>query len=187
MSDLTMLRKEIVLGYVVAGFLATVVPDSLWNALFLQGHGFWTTLENVIVGPFIAVISFVCSIGNVPMAAALWSGGISFGGVMSFLFADLIAFPLLLIYQRLYGRRLALRMLAVFWALMSVSGLVTELAFSAAGLVPTSRPTVIANAQFQWDYTTYLNLLFLAGFGLLYWLHKRGPALRAAAQTTLSG
>src|SRR5271163_900619 len=101
MGDQTMLRKEILLGYVVAGFLATAVPASAWNALFLHGHGFWTTLENVVVGPFIAIISFVCSIGNVPMAAALWSGGISFGGVMSFLFADLIAFPLLLIYRHL--------------------------------------------------------------------------------------
>ena len=101
------------------------------------GHGFWTSVENAIVGPFIAIISFVCSIGNVPLAAALWSGGISFGGVIAFIFADLIAFPLLLIYRRYYGTRLMLRMLAVFWALMSTAGLLTELLFRAAGLVPT--------------------------------------------------
>jgi len=79
MSDLTMIRKELVIGYVVAGFLATLVPTSVWNAVFLHGHGFWTSLENVVVGPFIAIISFVCSVGNVPLAAALWHGGISFG------------------------------------------------------------------------------------------------------------
>ena len=90
MADLTMLRRELVIGYVVAGFLAVLVPTHLWNDVFLHGHGFWTSLENVIVGPFIAIISFVCSIGNVPLAAALWHGGISFGGVIAFIFADLI-------------------------------------------------------------------------------------------------
>ena len=136
MSDLTMLRRELVIGYTVAGFLAVLVPTSVWHAVFITGHGFWTSVENAIVGPFIAIISFVCSIGNVPLAAALWSGGISFGGVIAFIFADLIAFPLLLIYRRYYGTRLMLRMLAVFWALMSTPGLVTELLFRAAGLVP---------------------------------------------------
>ena len=155
MADLTMLRRELVIGYTVAGFLAVLVPTSVWQSVFLTGHGFWTRVENVIVGPFIAIISFVCSIGNVPLAAALWKGGISFGGVISFIFADLIAFPLLMIYRRYYGRRLMLRMLAVFWALMSTAGLVTEV-FRAAGLVPTVRPTTIAPAHFSWNYTTYL-------------------------------
>ena len=165
MSDLTMLRRELVIGYTVAGFLAVLVPTSVWQAVFISGHGFWTSLENAIVGPFIAIISFVCSIGNVPLAAALWSGGISFGGVISFIFADLIAFPLLMIYRRYYGTRLMLRMLAVFWALMSTAGLVTEGIFGAAGLIPTVRPTTIAPAHFSWNYTTYLNIVFLALFG----------------------
>jgi hypothetical protein len=108
MGDLTMIRRELVIGYVVAGFVATLVPVHVWNAVFIHGHGFWTSLENVIVGPFIAIISFVCSVGNVPLAAALWKGGISFGGVISFIFADLIALPFLLIYRRFYGGRLAL-------------------------------------------------------------------------------
>jgi uncharacterized protein len=172
MSDLTMLRRELVIGYVVAGFLAVLVPTSVWQAVFITGHGFWTSLENAVVGPFIAIISFVCSIGNVPLAAALWKGGISFGGVIAFIFADLIAFPLLLIYRRYYGTRLMLRMLAVFWALMSTAGLLTELLFRAAGLVPTVRPTTVAPASFAWNYTTYLNLLFLALFGVLYWLSR---------------
>ena len=102
-ADITMLRRELVIGYGVAGFLAVLVPMHVWNDVFVQGHGFWTSVENVIVGPFIAFISFVCSIGNVPMAAALWHGGISFGGVISFIFADLIALPLVLIYRKYYG------------------------------------------------------------------------------------
>ena len=158
MSDLTMLRRELVIGYTIAGFLAVLVPTSVWQAVFISGHGFWTSIENAIVGPFIAIISFVCSIGNVPLAAALWKGGISFGGVIAFIFADLIAFPLLLIYRRYYGTRLMLRMLVVFWALMSTAGLLTELLFRAAGLVPTMRPTTVAPAHFSWNYTTYLNL-----------------------------
>ncbi len=172
MSDLTMLRRELVIGYTVAGFLAVLVPTSVWQAVFITGHGFWTSVENAIVGPFIAVVSFVCSIGNVPLAAALWSGGISFGGVIAFIFADLIAFPLLLIYRRYYGTRLMLRMLAVFWALMSTAGLLTELLFSAAGLVPTMRPTTVAPAHFSWNYTTYLNMVFLVLFGVLYWIYR---------------
>jgi uncharacterized membrane protein YraQ (UPF0718 family)/YHS domain-containing protein len=179
MSDLTMVRRELAIGYTVAGFLAVLVPTSVWQAVFITGHGFWTSVENAIVGPFIAIISFVCSIGNVPLAAALWSGGISFGGVIAFIFADLIAFPLLLIYRRYYGTRLMLRMLAVFWALMSTAGLLTELLFRAAGLVPTMRPTTIAPARFSWNYTTYLNLIFLALFGVLYWLYRNRDRLGA--------
>src|ERR1700728_4300952 len=177
MTDLTMVRRELAIGFVVAGFLTTLVPDHFWNAIFLHGHGLWTSIENVVVGPFVAIISFVCSIGNVPLAAALWKGGISFGGVIAFIFADLIAFPLLLIYRRYYGTRLMLRMLAVFWALMSTAGLLTELLFRAAGLVPTMRPTTIAPAHFSWNYTTYLNLIFLVLFGILYWLYRNRERL----------
>jgi hypothetical protein len=172
MADLTMIRKELVIGYVVAGFLATLVPVHVWNAVFIHGHGFWTTLENVIVGPFIAIISFVCSVGNVPLAAALWKGGISFGGVISFIFADLITLPLLLIYRRYYGGRLTLKMLVLFWTVMSAAGLITEGIFRALGLVPTTRPTQIVADHFSWNYTAYLNIVFLALFGLLYWTYR---------------
>ncbi len=177
MADLTMLRRELVIGYTVAGFLSVAVPTHFWNIVFLHGHGFWTSLENVIVGPFIAIISFVCSIGNVPLAASLWKGGISFGGVISFIFADLITFPLLLIYRRYYGARLTLRMLALFWLVMSAAGLITEGIFRAAGLVPTSRPTQIAPAHFSWDATTFLNIVFLALFALLYWTYRNRERL----------
>ena len=172
MADLTMLRKELLLGYCVAGMLAVNVSNSIWHDLFWTGHGFWTTLQNVAIGPFIGIVSFVCSVGNVPLAAALWRGGISFGGVISFLFADLITFPILLIYRRYYGTRMMLRMLALFWICMSVAGAITEGLFQVVGAAPTKRPVVIAAGHFAWNYTTYLNFIFLALFGLLYWLYR---------------
>ena len=182
MADLTMLRRDLLLGYLVAGFLAVLVPASAWQALFVTGHGFWTSLENAIVGPFIAIISFVCSIGNVPLAAALWHGGISFGGVIAFLFADLITFPLLMIYRKYYGTRLKLRMLVVFWALMSSAALVTELLFHAVGAVPTTRPATVASTGFAWNYTTYLNIVFLALFALLYWMYRNRERFSAGGR-----
>jgi uncharacterized membrane protein YraQ (UPF0718 family)/YHS domain-containing protein len=174
MSDLGMLRREMVVGFTVAGFLAVLVPVHVWNDVFIRGHGFWTTLENVTVGPFVAIISFVCSIGNVPLAAALWKGGISFGGVVSFIFADLITLPLLLVYRKQYGRRMTMRMLAVFWGVMSAAGLITEYLFRALGWVPASRPSVIAGDTLRLNYTSVLDVIALVGFAGLYWLsHNR--------------
>jgi hypothetical protein len=177
MADITMVRRELVIGYVVAGLFAVLVPMNVWNDVFLSGHGFWTSLENVVVGPFIAFISFVCSIGNVPMAAALWHGGISFGGVISFIFADLIALPLVLIYRKYYGTRLTLRLFVWFYALMSAAGLIVEGLFSWTGLIPSTRPGTIAATHFEWNYTTFLNIIFLAVFGVLYWLHHNRKRL----------
>ncbi|HEU0168127.1 MAG TPA: permease [Chloroflexota bacterium] len=172
MADLTMLRRELLIGYGVAGFLAVLVPNSVWAVVFVTGHGTWTSVENALVGPLIAVISFVCSIGNVPLAAALWVGGISFGGVVSFIFADLITFPLLLIYRKYYGARMTVRMVALSWLVMAAAGLITEYLFVAAGLVPSQRPVELAPEGFQWNYTTVLNIVFLAVFGVLYWLSR---------------
>jgi uncharacterized membrane protein YraQ (UPF0718 family)/YHS domain-containing protein len=171
-ADLTMLRRELIIGYVIAGFLAVLVPISAWNAVFLHGHGFWTTLENVIVGPLIAIVAFVCSIGNVPLAAALWNGGIGFGGVIAFIFADLITLPLLLIYRKYYGAKIALRLLLWFWALMSLAGLIVEGLFSVAGLIPQDRSQTMIETRFEWNYTTFLNIAFIAIGGYLYWLYR---------------
>ena len=182
MADLVMLRREMAIGYLVAGFLAVLVPSSVWNAIFFHGHGFLTSVENVIVGPLIAIISFVCSIGNVPLAAALWKGGISFGGVVSFIFADLITFPLLLIYRRFYGWALTLRILAAFWLVMAIAGLATEYLFAGLRLIPAGRPTQVVEPSFQWNYTTYLNLLFLAVFGALVWLSRNRERLGGGAR-----
>ena len=171
-SDLTMLRREMAAGYLIAGFLAILVPEAVWRALFITGHGFGSSVENVALGPLIAVISFVCSVGNVPLAAALWKGGISFGGVISFVFADLITLPLLLIYRKYYGIKITLRLLAAFWAVMSISGLITEYLFKVVGLVPTGRPTNIVPLGFRLDYTSVLNVVALLVFGYLYWLYR---------------
>lgn len=171
-SDLRMLRKELVIGYLVAGFASVLVPTPVWQSLFVTGHGFWSSLENALLGPLLAILAFVCSIGNVPLAAALWVGGISFGGVISFVFADLITLPLLLIYRKYYGRRLTLRLLAVFWAVMSGAGLAVEYLFSLLRLVPTTRPHLVATEGVSWNYTTILNIIALAAFAVLYWLYR---------------
>ena len=181
MADIIMLRRELVIGYVVAGFLAVLVPDSLWNVVFFRGHGFATSLENVVVGPFIAVISFVCSIGNVPLAAALWKGGISFGGVVSFIFADLISMPLILIYRKFYGWALTLRVVALFWLVMALAGLATEYIFGAINLIPTTRPIQVVEPGFQLNYTTYLNIVFLVVFAGIYWLYRNRERLGGGA------
>jgi uncharacterized membrane protein YraQ (UPF0718 family)/YHS domain-containing protein len=178
-SDLTMLRREIVAGFLIAGFLAELVPSPTWNSLFITGHGAWSSIENVLLGPFLAVISFVCSVGNVPLAAALWHGGISFGGVVSFVFADLITIPLLLIYRRYYGTPITLRLLVTFWAVMSVSGFVTEYLFKAADLVPSTHSATIAATGVELNYTTILNIIALAVFGYLYWLYRHRGRLGA--------
>jgi len=171
-SDLTMLRRELFVGFLVAGFLATLVPNHVWQSLFLTGHGIGSSAENVVLGPFLAIISFVCSIGNVPLAAALWKGGISFGGVVSFVFADLISLPLLLIYRRYYGSRLTLRVLAAFWLVMSVAGLATEYLFKAIRIAPSVHPKAIVDTAFHWDYTTILDIIALAAFAGIYWLYR---------------
>ncbi|HEY6538934.1 MAG TPA: permease [Candidatus Dormibacteraeota bacterium] len=153
LADLRMLRKEIIAGFLAAGFLAALVPASAWQALFLTGHGFASSLENALVGPLIAMLSFVCSVGNIPLAAALWKGGISFGGVASFIYADLITLPLLLIYRRYYGLALTLRLLATFWPVMAGAGLATQYLFRFLGAIPTVRPHQIA-AQAWGSYST---------------------------------
>ncbi len=171
-ADATMLRRELLIGYVIAGFLAVLVPSHAWSDVFLHGHGFWTDVENAAVGPLIAVVSWVCSIGNVPLAAALWSGGISFGGVIAFIFADLIAMPLILIYRKLYGGQLTLRLIGLFYVIMVVAGLITQLIFAGLGAVPSRRIFHVAGAHFEWNYTTYLNLVFLVLAGGVWWMAK---------------
>ena len=160
-ADLRMLRKEIVGGFLVAGFLAALVPATAWGDLFLSGHGLASSVENAAIGPLIAMLSFVCSVGNVPLAAALWKGGISFGGVASFLYADLITFPLLLIYRKYYGGRLTLHLVGTFWLVMAAAGLATQYLFGALGAIPHSRPHQIAQHALGWNLTTGLDLIAL--------------------------
>ena len=171
-ADVTMLRRELLIGYTIAGFLAVLVPTHAWNALFIHGHGFWTSFENALVGPLIAVVSWVCSIGNVPLAAALWSGGISFGGVISSIFADLIAMPLILIYRKFYGPKLTIRLVGLFYVLMATAGLVTEGIFRLLNAVPTTRSLQVTSAHFEWNYTTFLNIIFILLAATVWWLAR---------------
>jgi len=156
-GDVTMLRKELAAGFLVGGMLQEFVPTSWWHTLFFQGHGIWTTLENALIGPLIAVVSFVCSIGNVPLAATLWRGGIGFGGVVAFLFADLITLPLLLIYRRYYGTKVALRIFGLFYFAMAIAGIATELIFRAFGVYPQTRNLPTSAMHPTLNYATYLN------------------------------
>jgi uncharacterized membrane protein YraQ (UPF0718 family)/YHS domain-containing protein len=167
LADLSMLRRELVIGFVVAGFLAIGVPTRVWTSVFISGHGIWTSIENAIVGPAVAMVSFVCSIGNVPLAAALWQRGVSFGGVIAFVFADLLSLPLVLIYRKQYGGRLTVRLVAVMWLAMSVAGLLTQALMRATGGIPDHRPRLIAPEHFAWDHTTALNIVAMVGLALI--------------------
>jgi len=173
MGDFLMLRWELIIGFVVAGLAMKVVPFSFWKALFLSGHGFWSTLENVIVGPVLAFISFVCSVGNVPLAAALWNAGISFGGVIAFIFADLISLPLVLIYRKYYGTKMALKLTLIFWLVMSVSGLITEGIFYALKAIPMHMSMSMGDKHFGLNATTILNAVALILAALVYYFYKQ--------------
>jgi len=146
---------DIVLGFLIAGALAAWVPETVWQRLFLAGHPALARIEGPLVGPLVAIISFVCSVGNVPLAAVLWRGGISFGGVVSFIFADLIILPILDIYRRYYGRRVALYILATFYVTMAAAGYVVELVFSGLGIIPANRTVGVITQGPTWNYTSF--------------------------------
>jgi uncharacterized membrane protein YraQ (UPF0718 family)/YHS domain-containing protein len=174
-GDWEMLWKEISAGFLIAGFIA-LLPMSFFNDLFLTDTGGAAQLaENVVVGPIVAVLSFVCSVGNVPLAAVLWAGGISFSGVIAFIYADLIIIPLVLIYGRYYGWRLAAVLVTVMFGAMVVAALVVDGIFDWAGLIPTHRPSIdsIASRGISWNYTTVLNIVFTAVAAWLVWLTLR--------------
>jgi uncharacterized membrane protein YraQ (UPF0718 family) len=154
--------RDIVIGLLIAGGVGAWVPDSFWRHLFLAGHPALSQLWGPLIGPVVSLLSFVCSIGNVPLAAVLWNGGISFGGVVAFLFADLIIVPILVIYRKYYGTAMMLFILAVFYVTMAAAGYLTELVFGGLGLVPGERHARVLEASIQWNYTTVLNIVFLA-------------------------
>jgi len=168
---------EIVGGLLIAGALAAWVPYAFWTSLFLSQDPVWSKVVGPLIGPMVAVISFVCSVGNVPLAAVLWSGGISFGGVVAFLFADLIVLPILNIYRKYYGLRVAMLLFVLFYAAMAGAGYVVELAFGVLGLVPGERRMQILQLGVSWNYTTVLNIVALAVSAVLVWrfLRTGGP------------
>lgn len=154
--------RDVALGLLIAGAIGAWVPESFWQSFFLVDHPFWAKVWGPLVGPVVAVLSFVCSIGNAPLAAVLWNGGISFGGVVSFLFADLLIVPILLIYRRYYTTRMMVFLGLTLYAISVVGGYVVEILFGVLGLVPDERNAQVEMANPTWNYTTWLNLLFLA-------------------------
>jgi YHS domain-containing protein/uncharacterized membrane protein YraQ (UPF0718 family) len=176
-----MLWKEITAGFLIAGFIA-LLPMDFFNGLFLTDTGgVLQQVENVIIGPLVAVLSFVCSVGNVPLAAVLWAGGISFSGVIAFVYADLIILPLVLIYRRYYGWRITAVIVSLMFGAIVVAALAIDGIFSAAGLIPEQRPSIesITERGISWNYTAVLNIVFTlvaaALFGLTVWRRARDP------------
>ncbi len=165
--DWASVLRDIVIGLLIAGAFAAWVPTDWLQAFFLDGHGLAAQVWGPVVGPVVAMLSFVCSVGNVPLAAVLWNGGISFGGVVSFLFADLIIVPIIVIYRKYYGTAAAVRITGLFYLSMVAAGYVVEVLFAVLHLTPTTRNATVVEAQVSWNYTTWLNLVFLALAGLL--------------------
>jgi uncharacterized protein len=153
--------RDLVIGLLAAGAIAAWVPDSFWRTFFIAGHPLAAKVWGPLIGPFVAIISFVCSIGNIPLAVVLWKGGISFGGVIAFIFADLIIAPILNIYRKYYGARMALFLLGTFYAAMAAAGYVVELVFGGLGLIPDPARAKIPDQGVSWDYTSWLNIVFL--------------------------
>jgi len=154
--------RDLIIGLLIAGAIAAWVPESFWQHFFFVNHPGLSVVWGPIVGPFVAIVSFVCSIGNVPLAAVLWNGGISFGGVIAFIFADLLIIPILNIYRKYYGAAMMLTLLGTFYAAMVAAGYLVELLFGAASLIPSQRNATVMNAEISWNYTTWLNIAFVA-------------------------
>ncbi len=178
-GDLTMLRKELFAGFLVAGFLSVHVPASWWSHVFLGGGHWYDILENVLVAPLLAVVSFVCSVGNIPLAAALWVHGVAFGGVIAFIFADLITLPLLLIYRRFYGPGAALRIFLLFWIVMSSAGFIIDVLFREVHVAAPTRHAGVLHGEFGLGWTLALNGVALVVLSLVWILASRGEAIGA--------
>ncbi|MEV0742510.1 permease [Streptomyces sp. NPDC050549] len=171
--------RDLVAGLLIAGAIAAWVPDSFWHTFFLADHPLAAKLVGPLVGPLVAIATFVCSIGNVPLAVVLWKGGISFGGVIAFIYADLLILPILNIYRKYYGARMAGFLLVTFFTAMAVAGYVVEFTFGGLGLVPDQADAKIPDDGITWNYTTWLNIVFLllAASLVVRFLRSGGPAM----------
>jgi uncharacterized membrane protein YraQ (UPF0718 family) len=170
---------DVALGLLLAGAAAAWVPHDIWARVFDSHDPVTAKIVGPLIGPLIAVVTFVCSVGNVPLAAVLWNGGASFGGVIAFIFADLIILPILDIYRRYYGLKVAALLGVIFYAAMVGAGYVIELLFGALHLVPVSRSASVTLDGIGWNYTTWLNLIAIATSALLFWRFMRtgGPEM----------
>ena len=169
--------RDIIIGLLIAGAVAAWVPDSFWGHFFFVHHPLLSKVWGPLIGPIVSLLSFVCSIGNVPLAGVLWNGGISFGGVMSFIFADLIILPILVIYRKYYGTRMMLFVLGTFYVTMVLAGYIVEFLFDGLGLVPTSRHAKVTEMAIHWNYTSILNILAIVVAGILSYRFVRSGAL----------
>jgi uncharacterized membrane protein YraQ (UPF0718 family) len=176
-----MVWKEILLGFTIAGFIAVFVPQSFWNTLFLIGEeggradpSFWIVLENAAVAPVVAFFTFIGSMGNVPLAAMLWSREASFGGVMSFLGADLVAATVIWVHVKYYGWRYALFLSGLLYVCMVLAGITVHYLFALVGMLPERRPALEEMVRFAVDHTLFLNLAFGVVAAALFWLHRQG-------------
>lgn len=183
--DWASIWTDIVLGLLIAGALAAWVPVSFWHTLFISNNPTAAALWGPIIAPLIAVISFVCSVGNVPLAAVLWNSGISFGGVVSFIFADLLIIPIIRIYAKYYGWKMAGFLSLVFYIAMVLAGYAVEFLFGIFHLIPTERNAQVLNATVSWNYTTILNIVFLLLVVALVWRFMRtgGPMMLRMMKT----
>jgi len=167
--DLNALWVDLGAGFLIAGALAAWVPNSWWQAFFLTGNPTLNEFWSPVIGPLISMLSFVCSVGNVPLAVVLWNGGISFGGVISFIFADLIILPILNIYRKYYGARMSLYLLGVSYAAMALAGLAVGGVFQLLGLAPTNHHITVFESTPSWSYTTFLDIAFVLLMVVLAW------------------
>ena len=176
-NDWSMVYREIIAGFFLAGFIG-LLPNSFFSSLFLTGAPAPVRLlENVIVGPIVAILSFVCSVGNIPLAAVLWSGGIGFGGVIAFIFADLLVLPIVAIYRKYYGTRFAVRIVALMFVTIVIAALIVDLLFGAAGLIPQTRPSrADIFGSIALNYKLFTNALGLVIFAGLFALTMRRSA-----------
>ena len=179
--DVLAVWKDIAVGLLIAGALAAWVPAEFWQKFFLVSHPAAAKIWGPIIGPLVAVISFVCSVGNVPLAAVLWNGGISFGGVIAFIYADLLVLPIIDIYRKYYGGKVTWLIAAVFYIAMVIAALVVEFLFQAAGLIPSHRSARIVETAINFNYTTVLNIIFLviAALLLVRFFKTGGPKMLA--------
>ncbi|WP_304136715.1 permease [Mesonia mobilis] len=172
-----MVWKDVTVGFTIAGIVAAFVPDSFFETLFINtgngnsDFGFFTILEHIIVGPVTAFLTFIGSMGNIPLAALLFGKGVSFAGVMAFIFSDLVVFPVLRINAKYYGWKMSLFILFLLFTALVGTSLALHYGFELFNIIPDASQVNIQEQEFfKIDYTFFLNLAFIAVSGYLIYL-----------------